>query len=498
MLTSLLFGIICTVILYAWGLSVLSIIYPKSATPYSFHFAYLIGLCTVSLLTNWATIFSGTNSIIGSFILVAPLIYQHRYLSLNKIINDVTPNSISYKFLAICLLLTCICIHAWEIKHPDTLTYQNSLIHNAITGPQPIGNIVIKPQLGYGGAWFPLAAIFSFEWLIGKTMTFVNLSLVGVSIIYLINKIESALNKQQLGSMVGYLVVLAIGCYEYTFFRLAITSAAPDTPAAILGIATLIYFIKNGRQSWMLILLSFTAVTIKLSLAPILLLPVWDLLQKKNMRNWIRCIGVGILIMTPFFTKNILSTGYAIYPFPASKILEESFVPEKHKVQEEANYITAYARNIAVTRDSSQVKYIATQSMRQWVPTWWKQLDVADRTVIALFFIGIIGCMGAAYRSPDTLQVQIPVLTVIIIGAFYWFSLAPAIRFGTTFLLAPLLLYSGSKNCITFERLTKRTSIRLHKGVMLISTGIVLAYFIYRMINFMDGMSILLPKGPVS
>lgn len=498
MLISLIFCIISTIILYAWGVAVLDFAYKKRAVNYSFFSIYFVGLCAACFIANGITIFFGTNSIIAIGILIAPLLYKRRLAFSIDSYSKILPHSTPLKILAMSLLLVGICMHAWMIKHPDTLSYQNALIKSAIMGAHPVGNITIKSQLGIGGAWFPLAALFSFDWLFGKTMTFINLSLISVSILFLICKVESSIKKKNLLSPITYLLIIVIGCYEYTFIRLAITSAAPDTPAAILGIASLLFFMGRGHQSWILTLFSITAVTLKISLFPILLLPAWHLMQYGKRADWIVSAVLVILVTTPFFTKNILSTGYAVYPISASIIIDEDYVPDKSKVQEEANYIKAYARNINTTRDPAHVNEISSQPVREWVPTWWNQLEGAGRAVIALFILGISGCILFLHRFTKPTQKLIPALITIVIGAVFWFSTAPAIRFGTAYLLAPLFVFADLCANRPSNPYKIKINFNLINGIILICSGIIAAYFIYRMTNYMDCGSIWLPKGPLS
>ncbi len=499
MILSLLLGILTTWILFSWG-DLLGKWLPTTESAFTaFLYRYLVGLIGLCFFANALSLFIGLNQPLLLPILCIPVLRQ---LPSRKTVHELTelflPNSRPLQLLSLTSVLLLVAMHAWEIKHPDSLSYQNELIRYALQSGHPTGLIQIQNQLGYGGAWYAISALFSFHFLIGQLMTFVNLSLIGVTVCCLIKQVDAAATNKNLFALTGCLLLLGIGFYEYSFFRLALTSAAPDTPAALIGLATLLYFLYEKRSGWLLMAGCITAVTIKLSLAPILLLPVWHLIKAENRRQVFSMVTIGLLIALPFLVKNVRSTGYLIYPLPNTRILSANYTPSATAVQAEADYIKAYARKEKTERNARGVTSTLSPSLRQWVPHWWKQQTHAEKTMLILTFIALTGAV--VYRK----KIQLPAadywqfMTTVSLGILFWFYQAPAIRFGSAFLLAPWLLYGYPRKEQTAHQ---PTLFKISSWIIrLIEIGLLLtalAYLGYRLYYFMDGSAFWWPKGPV-
>ncbi len=499
MIFSLLLGILTTWILFSWG-DLLNQWLPASDSPATaFLTRYLMGLIGLCFFANALSLFIGLNQPILLLILCMPILHQlPNRATRHRLTETFLPNSRPLQLLMLVCVVLLLAMHAWEIKHPDSLSYQNELIRYALRAGHPTGLVQIQNPFGYGGAWYALSALFSFHFLTGQLMTFVNLSFIGVIILWLIKQLDAAATNKNLFALTGYLLLLGIGFYEYSFFRLALTSAAADTPAALLGMASLLYFLHEKRRGWLLMAGCVSAVTIKLSLAPILLLPVWHLWKAAHRRQVLSMAAIGILIAVPFLVKNIRSTGYLLYPVPNTQILSADYTPSKSAVQAEADYIKAYARKENTVRNQDGTWSTLSPSMQQWMPPWWKQQLPSEKAMMILFFIGLSGAL--IYRKklqlPQLLYWQF--LITVWVGCLFWLYQAPAIRFGSAFLLAPWLLYLYP---LKKEDRPPSNLVPVHDWkIRLFEIGpllTALAYLGYRLYYFMDVSALWWPKGPV-
>ncbi len=499
MLLSLIFLILSTYIIFIWGRLFIKQNNSKSTSQEEFNLAYIIGLCVLCFISNSLTLFTGLASPWIYAGLLIPSLYRDAprafFLSIQK---NLWPTSFLIRSLLSISLLVLLVMHAWEIRHPDTLTYQNNLIEFALSGSHPWGIVNIKSQLGYGGSWFSLSALFSYYFITGKVMTFVNLSMITVGIAYLLKKVEIAWQENNAFSFVGYILVFCMASFEYTFIRLAVTSNAPDTPAAFMGIGIFIYFLNKRRKGWILTLISVTALTMKLSLTPTLALPLLHLIRHEGKSSWIKNILLAILISTPFLIKNVFSTGYILYPYPESKICNSAYTPSVKDVKKEADYIKAYARQKFTSRDENKIQHIVQMPFHRWVAIWWVQLSISEKSIVMIFFISLFLSFYFKKKKHKSNQEFWPYMETTIFGFIFWLNLAPSIRFGTSFLLAPLLyMLIKSENQPRSHQPQESNNLGWKHLVVILVISTVAAYLIYRIIFFMDTMSLLIPKGPV-
>jgi hypothetical protein len=497
MILSIFLSLLTAWIIYIWGNAVYLIAPKQHGTLDGFFYKYIIGFCFLTFFANALTIVTGTDTWWVQICLFIPVIFLKRSALYPKF-NIFIPQGISLQTSIFALLgfLVMASIHAWEIRHPDTLTYQNQLIGISKLGSHPAGIIKIKDQLGLGGSYFSLAGLFSYPIILNKVITFANLALAGVFVLFLSIKLNNAILKKQTILSIIIIFTLLICFFEYTFLRLSVNSASPDTPAAIIGLSTFLYYLKKNKRGWVLMLLSMTAVTLKLSLAPILLLPIFYLARSFNIYKGITIILVGLIIISPFLFKNIKSTGYLIYPIAISKVKNASYTPERMDVQNVADYIKAYARTTSATRKKEDLENILNMPFREWGLRWWQEMSWPGRIMLFSFLASIclMACLIVINEKKN--WEYLTYLAVVIFGFIFWLNFAPAIRFGSAFLLAPLFFLIDSG---VLKQLQNKISIPivLSKLLIIIVCLVLLVYTAYRMIYFMDTSSLLIPKGPV-
>src|SRR5204863_8228484 len=117
--------------------------------------------------------------------------------------------------------------------------------------------------------------------------------------------------------------LLVISTWSYTQVRLTATSASPDFIAAIF-ILIIIYLLLEKElkhldsSNWLLVaFLSLVAVTIKLSVAPILLVAIVPALlglMKRTIKLFFTILFISIIVLSPFIARNIITTGYIVFP----------------------------------------------------------------------------------------------------------------------------------------------------------------------------------------
>lgn len=498
MIVSITLGLVSSLIIYSWGCLFFSVFKYKQFNAPNLYLKFLVGFSSISFIANTLTIFTGLGNWIYLLLLTTPILLQPtRGKAFFIDIKPLLPKYIVNRgLLVLCTILFGI-MHAWNIAHPDTLTYQNDLIDFALRSKQPAYSVLQKNQYGYGGAWYPMAALFSFLPLLHKTMSFANLSLVWVALLFIVQQIDKRIEKKS-PAAVAYILLLALTLWEYTFFRLALTSAAPDTIASLLGLAAFMMFLSNKTNTSLMTILCCTAVTIKLSTAPILLLIIFEMLMARRWDFIVKQALTASIILMPFFAKNLIATGYLIYPVSQTKVRDDPKTPSTLAVDEEAQYIKGYARSPKTHVDRTEAIKIANEPLTSWVPGWFKGLELPGKSMIIIFLI------GTAMAGYQVRQNSIPLkrawlyLAATIAGFGFWLYFGPAVRFGSLFLLAPLLL----ADCLTEPTFRTQWAYyndrwRIDRLLIYLLTTAIGLYLIYRLINFTDLSSLIIPKGPI-
>lgn len=137
------------------------------------------------------------------------------------------------------------------------------------------------------------------------------------------------------------------------FLFLFIPSPSPDFP--ILIITPLIFhlflesFQKTNKDNTAVIsILSILIVLIKVTIFPILLLPLFILIKSKNLKNWRLVVIVSFLALSSFLIKNIIISGYPFYPLKIGNELINVDWKLNHKLQlmsYRQSKMTAYQMN---------------------------------------------------------------------------------------------------------------------------------------------------------
>lgn len=209
-------------------------------------------------------------------------------------------------------------------------------------------------------------------------------------------------------------------------------------------------------------------------------------------------LAISVLIMTPFLAKNLLSTGYLIYPMASTHVLQRSYTPLPALVKAEADYIKAYARDTNTGRAKEDIERVVKMPWHKWIPVWWSQTEWAGRILFITFFLGVGWMINRFLAKEKSTPDHIVYFFVTLVGFSFWIILAPSVRFGSAFLMAPLVFCIAQKDSDekTLEESTSNRSRWLQILITLLILAL-LAYSTYRLIYFMDGQAVWLPKGPI-
>jgi hypothetical protein len=355
-------------------------------------------------------------------------------------------------------------------------------------------------RFGYQGLWFVDCALFDLNFTGKQGITFLNSTVLFWFLIFVINKIDHNFFKEG-KKLYGFLwlALLTLSFWSYTQIRLTATSASPDFIATIFVLAIIYLLIEKSSNhlpvsDWLLVaLLSIVAVTIKLSVAPILIIAFVAsilFLIKKRSRVFFIVLFIAILSLSGFIARNIITSGYVVFPSTAIDIANVDWKYSKEQTVAEKDYITAYAKKQGVVT-KEEIDTANKMNLTEWFPYWWKNRSVADKIIIIFLLLSVLTAIVFLKKVIISGFIPLLVIVTMLVGIIFWFINAPDPRFGFGFIL-------GSISTIAYLVLKERefsiTKNALTTIVIICCIAIVF-YTSYRFKNFFTTDQLITPIG---
>jgi hypothetical protein len=507
MLLTLLVCIYITGVCFAWGDVFIQLIGRKAAANnnaslYSWPVTCLTGLALIGTLAYWLSVFMPMGLTAHACILVPALLYYASPKRARRLYNCFVGHSGAHRLTYILLFSLCallvFVISSHEVIHPDTVMYHAPSIKWMETYKAVPGIVNIDRRLGYQSWWFAVQALFRFDFVWPNSFLFINSCVACWFLAFVTERIAYWLNREK-QSFFLWTALLAISLLCWTQVRLTAASASPDFIAAMYIWAAFYLFSKReGHDAVLNILivtLSYAAISVKLSSVFIALLPVclfFILPKAGRYKAFIQWGLISLLLIAPCLVRNVINTGYPLYPSPALNFFNPDWKAPLSRVQRESNYIEAYAR--VPFENFGDADKLIQQPISQWLPAWWHNQALTDQVlllaILALLAWNLLTLPQQLRRRGYT---SLVILFISLAGSCFWFLTAPDPRFGTGFLVALLgSVYSGFAPA---TRLTAAMPTRVLKGIVAGVGLLIFAYTVYRIVYFFHPRQLIVPAG---
>lgn len=300
-------------------------------------------------------------------------------------------------------------------------------------------------RFGYNSASFALSALFSMKWLLGNSLHAISgyfALLLGISTL----DISKSFQKKKF-AISDYARIAAI--FYLTLICDEIVSPASDYPIMCSIFYIVIQWLTlleqdqdKGKNSCsavpyaLLCMGGAFAVTLKVTAGFILVLsikPILQLAKEKKGKDILFYVITALVIVSPWLVRNVIITGYLLYPFPAIDLFSFDYKLDAGAAQYDANEIKVYGRGIY---DVSR----AGESLLIWVPYWFKEtLSMLQKLFVLGDFACVIGTLiygitTFVKKKWDRLD-QVLVLFMLTGSFFFWFFGAPMLRYGYAYVL---------------------------------------------------------------
>jgi hypothetical protein len=390
----------------------------------------------------------------------------------------------THPFILFTGLAFLLVILFWTAQVPEN--YDTGLYHaQAIRWLEEYGTVIglgnLNLQLGYNSILFPLSALFSFSFLGLGSFHSVNGYMFAIFGLFLLRYLQQVLKGQL--TISGISAVIMIYLTHRIYIR-ELSSPSTDLPAAIFAWLTVLLFLEDlGNQqddlptgtTDLIWLFSIIAVMFKLSVLPVILLPVYQILRSFRKSDFLRYVSLALLLIIPWDIRGVLLSGLPLYPTKMLDVFNFNWEIPANDVAIQLDWVRYYGRNVTLD-------YLTNKAMgfSQWFPLWWGQLDRFNQMVLAGMLVGAAGLFGWLFarclsRKTRTDLGGYAVLFVSLsFSVAFWFLSSPLIRYGYGSIL---ILFSVAGGMFLFEILKRMSNRRQWISYSLV--GVVLLYQLF-------------------
>lgn len=328
-------------------------------------------------------------------------------------------------------------------SHYDTYLYHAQNIrwieeYGVVKG---LGNF--HNRFAYNSSFMCLQALFSFSWCLGQSLHTLNGFLWVFMACYACGTLKIYHeNRVFLSDIFKFLTI------TYLFNGETIrTLSSPHTDMMTMLLVVYILtgwveLLEQKEKSYIpygvLCLLGVFSVSVKLSAALVLILvlkPAVELLKAKEWKTIVGFIASGIIIILPFLVRNVILSGYLVYPYASIDLFNVDWKMPASQVIYDNQEIIAWGRMLNdVNRYSEPITV--------WLPIWLEKSGSLNRSFMVLNLILLPIMAGIVlynlYKKRYGRSLVISCCTILFCG---WLFTAPLPRYGTIYMfLLPLLL----------------------------------------------------------
>lgn len=407
----------------------------------SFPLTVLIGLCFIcmygAILSIIMPLSAGAQIIIlASAMLIFLFQQQAIILQFKSYIQAARAASGGLKLFFTAAVLYILYISAQQSFTYDEGLYYAQFIKWMQYYPTVPGLANLHVRFGFNSHWHVLAAVFNFSWIPGAAGNHLNGVLYLITVLYLLPRQKDAGFIRALKAGLLILINMPQVCVYN------IVAPAADLPVFYIGCLIVVVWLENqskdllaGPGAVFLLLAPLFLITIKVSAVPVLLLTALILFQSFRKKNYTRILAIiafGIVILIPWVIRNIILSGYPLFPMELPDLFHTGWRVPLSVVHATRQDITAFA----FYRAADIPRFIA-DSWSQRFGTWFGQhLRINDKL---LLLVAIVSPLVIFLRRKHLPTNFLPLYVFLILGCGFWLIQAPDPRFAYGY-LAPLFV----------------------------------------------------------
>ncbi len=470
----------------------------------SFSFFNLI-LCGTAVSTVYAQIFSliGKVGFLANLLLLVPciitaVIYRTFICNYCKVIKKVMLSWQGLFYIGL-IFFVAFCTSRGTI-HTDTSLYHAQAIrwyeeYGVVKG---LGNL--QWHFAYNSSYFAFAALFSLKFLCGRSLHCTTGFIAIILMLWSLCRLQSFFIRRHhmtdfcCIAILFYALVNLVGCvspasdyatmYMVLYLVARWSETIEESPDDIDSFALLSVF-------------SGYVATLKLSAGLVVLLailPLVCLIKARRIKSIVTYVVLGLVTVLPFIVRNIIISGWLLYPFAAIDLFHFDWKMPVKYVNIDSATIKTWARCLYNPQ-------LVDMPFGEWFPIWWNEQERYAQMLIITNVLAVV-LDGATLLHKIILKAKISWNTVLLNVCLLscsaaWMILAPFIRYGLAFLLAvPLIsigiwmtreevgsfykLFSGCVVFVMFFTLTPYWDHYFSDDLLFIKQNLFQPYYVYQ------------------
>lgn len=441
MICTLLSWVVIGTSAFLWGTAILSFL--EKFNHYEekkLDMVLMTGLCALTVYAQFFSLFRRVNraafmSVIFADAIIVILIKGKMKCWLRKFRN-MEKDVFKYRFFAIVGIGILVAGFAsGEVRHYDTALYHAQAIHwieeyGVVPG---LGNL--HNRLAYNSSFLPLQALFSLKFLTGQSLHSMNGFIMWLLLSYALCSMRFWHRNRIYAS--DFLRIIIILYYAGKVRHIS----SPETDAFALGLTAYIFskwvnLIEDGEKNIApyayLCILGVYGVSLKLSMTMVVFLVLFPALKLVTGKRWKEIalyLGFGIVTVMPFLIRNVIISGYLLYPYPEIDLFPVDWKMPAASLIRDRNEIKVWAWNLC---DVAK----ADAPFSVWFPVWRENMGRTDYMlfVINIALVPICLCVGGYQVLKEKRWEFLHISGCMISCMVFWFFTAPLARYGKVFL----------------------------------------------------------------
>ncbi|MFA6475000.1 MAG: hypothetical protein WCV88_02235 [Patescibacteria group bacterium] len=336
MLFTLLVWLIITVIIYTFGLLILRLWsrwlqHDVGLNHFDPPTIAIIGFMALTVLLLYLSIIlpiAGSVRMIILGICVTYWLYDSHFIYLHG--KQVAEYLCAKQWWLHLVVIAILIIAAFQSSigpdHPDAGLYYGQTVRWEQIYPTVLGLGNLSGRLAFNSSWLLPPALVEIELNGNEIFHSLNGLFLILFIIYCLYAIDDLLYKKTSYAALAAGLFLVLTPWFGFFHPYDISSPSQDLPQAILLFLVIIALLKLPEDSseqrsyhllYLAMLIAF-AITVKLTNASLIFLFIWLIITewRNNRYHTMLFILLHSVILLPWLIRNIILSGYLIYPFP--------------------------------------------------------------------------------------------------------------------------------------------------------------------------------------
>ena len=470
---------------YLWGHLAIQIINRilRKNVDITLEFSIILGIGILAIYAETFSLFSGVGLFANLLMLVVDIFVIVKWREVLVIrIKKLTSEKRNVWYVIIIIIFSYISMtYMFEVVTYDTGLYHSQAVqwieeYGVVPG---LGNL--HHRFAYNSAIMCLHALFSMKFLFGQQMHCVNGFMLILFTSYAVTSMKFVKNKR-----IYISDFLRVAFFVYYNMDTSFSSLGSDLISLCLVIYIVIKYVEgiednisNIEYYCYLSILALIAVSFKLSVALIVLIviyPAYMLIKDKNWKLIIKLLSLGVILTLPFLIRNIIISGYIVYPFPKLDLFSFDWKMNKYVCLWDAKEVRSWGQGVCDANLSP--------TFREWFEIWINRQSNANKCLFfASIIISVLLVVISIVNYIKEKDLRKPVLSVTVLGMLiYWFTGAPLMRYGIVFTIIPVLIFVGLLFSMLQSRLKKITIISTLFIICIM--GIRIFPFVSHVINF--------------